>query len=815
MTSVDEKPSAIFDWRVAVKALLAGLTYYAGAQIGFHFKVASIPTSIFWLPNATMFAVFLLARPARWWIYALAVLPAHVAVQVPHHVPPATMSLLYLSNLADGALGALAVRRCSRGRPPFEGSRNVAVFLLFAVIAPLVVSFADAAAVTLTGWAHDYVLIWNTRFRSNVLTNLIWVPAVVIGATRGASWLKAGRRGRHLEAGALALALLLVGLAVFGPFAHRAVTVLVLAPLPLFLWAAVRFGPGGVSVALLGFAFFVIWNVAAGHGPFATVSPLDAALPIQIFLTLLAAPMLLLGALVQERRTMESVLSERESQYRSIVESTGDGVLVTDLDNAVVAVNPAFSTITGYTAEQLRTLHPRDFLHLDDLQPFDAYLARTAGADIVAAGVMCAGPDERLTRLELRGKRFSYGGRVHVLSIVRDVTERERSLRLLEQKVAERTRELSTLLEISNTVASTLQLKPLLRVVLEQLQIVLGCTGATIFIIEGDELVILDHRGPLAAEVANARLPGRQMIACAQERNGSPIIIDNLWGTAEAARAFRDIAPEALTRLLLNVRSLMFVPLRVRDRTIGFLLLDNAEPDRFSTRDGTLAWALANQAAVAIENARLYDHARDLAAFEERQRLARDLHDSVTQSLYTATMLGRVLPRTWETDQKVAREMLSQLGEVTEAALAEMRALLLELRPAAILQTGLEELLQGLARALRTHLEKPVQVEIEAAGKLPSEVHLAFYRIAQAALGNVVRHASYAQARLRLVLSEAATLTISDDGGGFDVTALGESQGMGIEIMRERAGQIGAALKIDSAAGTGTTVTLQWPCGAA
>jgi len=99
--------------------------------------------------------------------------------------------------------------------------------------------------------------------------------------------------------------------------------------------------------------------------------------------------------------------------------------------------------------------------------------------------------------------------------------------------------------------------------------------------------------------------------------------------------------------------------------------------------------------------------------------------------------------------------------------------------------------------------------------KLPSEVHLAFYRIAQAALGNVVRHASYAQARLRLVLSEAATLTISDDGGGFDVTALGESQGMGIEIMRERAGQIGAALKIDSAAGTGTTVTLQWPCGAA
>ena len=431
----------------------------------------------------------------------------------------------------------------------------------------------------------------------------------------------------------------------------------------MFLWAAVRFGTGGVSAALLGFAFVVIWSVAHGQGPFAATSPLEATLPIQLFLTLLAAPMLLLAALVQERQGMESALAERESQYRSIVESTGDGVLVTDLTNAVVAVNPAFCTITGYSAEQLRTLHPASSCHFDDLQPFDAYLARTAAADVVTAGVLCVCANARLTRLELRGKRFSYGGHVHVLSVVRDVTEREHSLRLLEQKVAERTRELSTLLEISNTVASNLQLKPLLRVVLEQLQIVLGCTGVSVFVIEGDELVILDHRGPLADEVvASARLPGRQMIACVQERNGSPLIVDNLWGDSDAARAFRDRAPEALTALLMHARSLLLVPLRVRDRTIGFLLLDNHEPDRFSTRDGTLAWALANQAAVAIENARLYGHARELAAFEERQRLARDLHDSVTQSLYTAAMLGRALPGAWESDQKLAREMLAPAG---------------------------------------------------------------------------------------------------------------------------------------------------------
>jgi PAS domain S-box-containing protein len=799
--------------RSAAKALLVAVAYYAGAQIGFRLKFPSIPTSIFWLPNATMFAVFLLAPPSRWWLYALAALPAHAAAQLPHHAPPVTMSLLFASNLADGALAAFALRRLSRGRAPFEGFREVALFLLFAVVSPFVVSFADAAAVTLTGWASDFSLIWHTRFRSNVLTNIIWVPAVVIGVTRGADWLLTASRRVLGEAAALTLALGLVAVAVFGPRAPHTVTVLLLVPFPLFLWAAVRFGAGGVSAALLGFAFLVIWSVAHGNGPFTQAPPLRAALPIQLFLTLLSAPMLLLAALLQERRQMEAALSERESQYRSIVESTGDGVLVTDLDNAVVAVNPAFCTIAGYPQDHLAALHPRDFLHLDDLQPFDSYLARTATAEVITTGVMCVCADGRLTRLELRGKRFSYGGRVHVLSIVRDMTEREQSLRLLEQKVAERTRELSTLLEISNIVTSNLQLKPLLRVVLEQLQLVLGCTGVTIFVVEGEELVVLDHCGPLAAEtIANTRLPGRQIIACAQERNGSPVIVGNLWGDGELARAFRDLVPEALATMLVSARSVLLVPLRVRDRTIGFLLLDSEQADRYDTRDGTLAWTLANQAAVAIENARLYDQARELAAFEERQRLARDLHDSVTQSLYTASMIGRMLPAAWESDPPQGRTLLAHLGEVTEAALAEMRTLLLELRPAAILQSGLDELLRRLAQALRSHVEKPIEVEIDGAALLPPDVHLAFYRLAQAALGNVVRHVSSAQARVQLALApDRATLVIRDDGGGFDVARLGQRRGMGVDIMRERAEAIGAHFQIDSVVGQGTTVSLRWP----
>ena len=157
--------------------------------------------------------------------------------------------------------------------------------------------------------------------------------------------------------------------------------------------------------------------------------------------------------------------------------------------------------------------------------------------------------------------------------------------------------------------------------------------------------------------------------------------------------------------------------------------------------------------------------------------------------------------------------MLAQLGEVTEAALAEMRTLLLELRPAAILQSGLDDLLQRLAqRAAHPPREADPRSRSKAPRQLPAEVHLVFYRIAQAALGNVVRHVPAAQAWARLVLADAsALLVIRDDGGGFEPATLGERRGMGIEIMRERAEAIGADLMIDSVVGQGTTVTLRWP----
>ena len=802
--------------RGVLTALLVAAAYYLGAEIGFAFKFGSSPTSIFWLPNSTMFAVFLLSPPRRWWIYLLAAAPAHLAVEWQNGVPLETMLLLFVTNCSDGLLGAVAVRhftgQCTRR---FDGFRNVLVFLAFAIAAPLVVSFIDAAVMVLTNWGSDYWQIWQTRFRSNILTNVIWVPAVVITVTRGRTWLRRIRSGRAAEAGLLLGSLALIGSFAFGRpcTGAGAETVLFYLPLPLLLWAAVRFGTGGVSLSLLLFSVLVIWNATHGQGPFATGSPGANITTLQVFLTVLSMPSLLLAALLQERRRAADALAESEAEYRSIFESTGDGVLITDLAHAVVAANPAFCRHTGYSVEQLRATHPRSFFHLADLRPFDAYLTQASTSDETVAQAMCVREDGGLSQFEIHGRRFSYRGMPHVLSVVRDVTERQRAYQELEHRVAERTRELSTLLDISKAVSSTLELGPLLDVVLKQLETIIQYTGATILIRddEDSDLVILAHKGPLRPEqVSSTRLSPADVERCPTLNQGVPVVLDDLRGDSPAVRAHRAVMPQAVIELFAYARAVLLVPLKVRDRLIGVLRIDSSEPNRYTTQDAELALALASQAAIAIDNARLYDKARDLAAFEERQHLARELHDSVTQTLCALAMLGKILPETWARNPEEGRRSVANLGEMTQCALAEMRTLLLELRPGTLLEASLDDLLHQLAEALRSRTRAPIVVEVAGATRLPSDVHVTFYRIAQEALSNAGKHAAASRVRVRLRCSEdAAALTISDDGIGF-VPAEIPPGNLGTIIMRERAEGIGATLTVDSAPGRGTVVTLIW-----
>jgi len=220
------------------------------------------------------------------------------------------------------------------------------------------------------------------------------------------------------------------------------------------------------------------------------------------------------------------------------------------------------------------------------------------------------------------------------------------------------------------------------------------------------------------------------------------------------------------------------------------------------------------------EKARLAEQSRALIATEERNRLARDLHDSVTQVLFSASLVAEVLPQIWRRDPELARESTENLQRLTRGALAEMRTLLLELRPSAVIKTPLSDLLAQLTEAVTCRNNLPFQLFVEQIPILPEDVHIGIYRIAQESLNNVVKHAqanlvsvSLSANPLRSDPSQAwsgeVKLMIRDDGRGFDTRDEG-TQHLGLAIMRERAAAIGATLSMESQTGHGTTVTLTW-----
>ncbi len=245
--------------------------------------------------------------------------------------------------------------------------------------------------------------------------------------------------------------------------------------------------------------------------------------------------------------------------------------------------------------------------------------------------------------------------------------------------------------------------------------------------------------------------------------------------------------------------------------------------------DGTLAWIQTNK--VPLQDAdglvtgilvtyqditnqiSISEELREMrtTAKEERQKLARDLHDAVSQTLWTASIIADILPSLWEHDQAKGRRSLQQLQQLTQGALAELRMLLLELRPSSLIATSFQELLEHLAEATMSRKEIDIEVTVNKKTSLPIDTRLALYRIAQESLNNISRHSKATKARI--AVSETDThliLLIEDNGRGFDLAARGTKR-MGLSIMEERAEAIQAEIDISSRGGEGTTIIVRWP----
>ena len=387
----------------------------------------------------------------------------------------------------------------------------------------------------------------------------------------------------------------------------------------------------------------------------------------------------------------------------------------------------------------------------------------------------------------------------------------------LEKKVAERTHELATLNAIAARVSSSLNLSEIMADALERIMELTGMEHGIAYRIAGGEsgaantgtdaekahLRVMAFRGlpPTFADLGD-RVPLRRSAAGVAGLRGEPVI----WTLGELP------TESALKERLatLGVKQVIAIPLMTKGRLVGSLNLSTNQSRTYPPEQIALLKTIGQQIGVAVENARMYEQAEQAAVAAERSRLARELHDAVTQTLFSANLIADVIPRIWKRNPEEGMQNLEELRQLTRGALAEMRTLLLEMRPESLERSDLKSLLTQLSDAFIGSVRVPVSLTIHGECELTLEVKIVFYRVAQEALNNIAKHAGARQVELHLECQPGKiNLLIKDDGLGFEPDAISPSH-MGIGFMRERASSIGACLKIESQLSQGTTVELDW-----
>jgi signal transduction histidine kinase len=244
-------------------------------------------------------------------------------------------------------------------------------------------------------------------------------------------------------------------------------------------------------------------------------------------------------------------------------------------------------------------------------------------------------------------------------------------------------------------------------------------------------------------------------------------------------------------------------------------VLDVAETSPFGDDDVTGLVIMADQLAVALENAALYERAQTVGVLEERQRLARDLHDSVTQLVFSLTLIAQSVGAAYRRDPVEGERRIARVVELSQQSLAEMRALLAELRPAGPVPNGLVPALQKHFERVESREKLSIEFDAASYAAHARDYEEALYRIVQEALNNVIKHARANRVSVHLAQPDGQVkLTIADDGQGFDPSAQpvpGQDSGLGLVGIRERVDHLGGTFSIDSAPGRGTTVAVVLP----
>ena len=541
------------------------------------------------------------------------------------------------------------------------------------------------------------------------------------------------------------------------------------------------------------------------------------------------------AALLQGEYGGDAALLASQQMLQILMDSMTNAVFWKDRQSRYLGCNKVFASFAGVEPEALLGLSDRDMPWADDPEfnadwffDWDRMVAESAEPRFgIIERLKSAAGDVRWLETNKVPLRDLSGAVIGVLGTFEDVTERrqaednlQRTLAELDERVKRRTTQLMRANEsLRREVEDRVRIQADERQQRSYAQALSDSAAAMSSTLDLDE--VMEH---VLGGVE--RLVSNDLTAIILfDQDGTPYIARQRvgfgYGVAVESHSRESLSSlDVIGRLPAGIGSVVIgdpqkalgparcvvgAPMRIGDQQIGFLIAESAMEGFFTEGHGDRLRAIAGQAAAAISNARLAGQVSGLAAAEERQRLSRELHDAVNQTLWTAALTADSLLREAGEDSAL-RPRLERLRQLTRGALAEMRTLVLELRPAELSEAPLHELLEGLVTALESRKSLQVTAAFEPVA-LDSGTRLAFYRVAQEALGNIAKHTQATTVDITLTSGENIELRIQDNGGGFDVNAVPAGH-LGLIIMRERAEAVGAKLEINALPGCGTDIRL-------
>jgi PAS domain S-box-containing protein len=508
---------------------------------------------------------------------------------------------------------------------------------------------------------------------------------------------------------------------------------------------------------------------------------------------------------------------DTQVSLKLLVESMPIAVVIVDSRGRIVYVNAKLDEMFAYAPGELfghpvETLIPEHFRqsHVQHRQGYMKHLhVRSMGSGMDLAGRRKDGTEfpleAGLSTLRLQDEVF-------VVVTVTDISKRKEVAEVLARQVEERTKEIERRRQAAEGlrgILSTLITNHSLSESLEHI------AAESARLLSADLCAIYSHdstHDTLQSQVISGHMPDDLKQTLVNKLTDQSRLFNEplvFLPSHAALPAFGYTTPNSHQATENQGGAYLTVP--VRDTQVyGLLLFGFAQPHALTDQDIDFALRMADLTVLAFANAHLRAQIEHSAIAAERSRIARDLHDAVTQTLFSASIIAGVLPTIWERNQADGRRRLVELGELTRGALAEMRTLLLELRPAKLVEVDLADLLRQLAEAISGRARVPVTVQVEGNTEVSADVKVAFYRVAQEALNNIAKHAQAHSAHIHLIRSpDEVRLSVSDDGVGFVFEHIAP-QHLGLGIMRERADAIGASLGVHSVPNQGTKIEVCW-----